>query len=527
MANTAHTTPTSVILVALAFLFVLVVGGAPGSQQATTAQDGTPRATIAPWLLGTLPATVGPVTLDFSTPTPDLGPIDIDTPTFTPSPSATVTPSLTPTGTPTPTVTNTPTITPTPTATDTPTPTDTPEPTRTPTVTPSPTQPLFTLTPVDRFGLPFNDERGAAALTAPEGWSCADFPCADDIDGWLGRIQVPDGYFVEHVGRLPGTPMQIVYGRDGRLYATVLEDGTRSGAVYALDPATGESVRYSGTLVSPIGLAFQPGTDVLYVSGRVTLEAGGGLWRVPPGGGEPQAIIDDLPCCFQTIDNQPNGLIFGQDGHLYLGIGSQSDQAEPPPGRGQQYLEPDELEAAVLRIQPHTGDVEVYARGLRNPYDLALTSEGRLYATDQGLFAGPGDRLVFVREGAHFGWPYYRPLGCDNCPRSPGIVIDEPVYRFPDYSIPRGVVAYTAKQYPGNLFDDLFVVLWNGIADGQRVVRIEPETIPLDPEALAEWRPEPFVTGLVRPVDVAIDPGGSLVVADYIYGHVWRVVYRG
>ena len=60
-----------------------------------------------------------------------------------------------------------------------------------------------------------------------QGWSCEDFPCEDDLDGWLNRIRVPTGYTLEHVGKLPGQPMQITYGADGRLYATVLENGSR------------------------------------------------------------------------------------------------------------------------------------------------------------------------------------------------------------------------------------------------------------------------------------------------------------
>jgi hypothetical protein len=35
------------------------------------------------------------------------------------------------------------------------------------------------------------------------------------------------------------------------------------------------------------------------------------------------------------------------------------------------------------------------------------------------------------------------------------------------------------------------------------------------------------VTGLIRPVDVTLDPEGALVVADFIYGHIWRVRYTG
>ena len=74
-------------------------------------------------------------------------------------------------------------------------------------------------------------------------------------------------------GSSPVSRCKSPMGRDGRLYATVLENGTRSGAVYAMD-ADGTATRYSGDFVSPLGLAFQPGTDVLYVSARMTLEQG-------------------------------------------------------------------------------------------------------------------------------------------------------------------------------------------------------------------------------------------------------------
>ena len=50
----------------------------------------------------------------------------------------------------------------------------------------------------------------------------------------------------------------------------------------------------------------------------------------------------------------------------------------------------------------------------------------------------------------------------------------------------------------------------------------------IDPHEIGEaFTPEPFVTGLIRPVDIAVAPDGALLVADYIYGHVWRAVYEG
>jgi glucose/arabinose dehydrogenase len=428
----------------------------------------------------------------------------------------------TPTRTPTPTASATPSLTPTATLTVTPSPTLSP----TPTTPPSPTAPLLTLTPASAAGAPNARPIGEAGLAATQGWSCGDFPCADDIDAFLERIQVPGGFGVRHFGRFPGQPLQIAFGRDGRLYATVLENGTRSGAVYALN-ADGSAERYTGDFVSPLGLAFQPGTDVLYVSARLTETAGGALYRIPPGSA-PEIVREDLPCCFQVMGSQPNGMVFGPDGYLYLGVGALTDHAEPPDPRTAQFAELNPLEASVLRIQPHTGESEVYARGLRNPYDVAFDSAGSLYATDQGLVTGEGDRLLAVQPGGHYGWPYWRARGCAACPFAPpNLALLPDLLPFSLYALPRGLIAYTGTQYPANLFDSLFVVLWNGIEGGQRVVRIDPRTLPDDAEALAAYVPQPFVTGLIRPTDIALAPDGSLVVADSVYGHVWQVEYLG
>jgi hypothetical protein len=433
------------------------------------------------------------------------------------APVYTLTPSLTPTDTrtPTPTLTFTPTHTLTATFTYTPTVTFTPE----------PTQPLWTLTAPVSDGAPVAGTPEAALFTTPEGWSCEEFPCEEDIQGFLARIQVPQGYSLEHVGRFPGQPLQIAYGADGRLYATVLENGTLTGGVYVLN-RDGSTERYSqDTFFSPVGLAFQPGTDALYVSARTTATAGGSLWRVLPDGSA-EIVLDDLPCCFDVVGNQPNGMVFGPDGYLYLGVGSLSDHAEPSNPQREKYATPQPYEASILRIQPHTGEIETFVEGIRNPYDLAFDSTGQFYATDNGILEGLGDRILKIDEGKHYGFPYWRSRGCFECPLTNFSLDIQPDFvPLPDYTLPRGITVYTGTQFPGSVFNDVFVALWNGTPNGQRIIRIDPETVPTNPEDLAAYTPQPFMTGLIRPTDVIVAPDGSLVVADFVYGHVWKVWY--
>ncbi|MDZ4671299.1 MAG: PQQ-dependent sugar dehydrogenase, partial [Phototrophicales bacterium] len=445
--------------------------------------------------------------------------------TATHTASPTYTPTSTATSSATPTETATPTTTVTPSATFTPSPTFTatytPSPTIPPTITPTP--PLVTLTPAQPAnGTPYINQ--PAPFSPTEGWSCVDFPCEDDIDGFLDRIRVPDGYAVSHVGQFVGQPMQITYGRDGRLYATVLLNGGREGAVYVME-ADGTSRQYGASLYSPVGLAFAPNSDILYVSARLSPLTGGGVWRINPDE-TTELVINDLPCCFSVIDNQPNGMTFGLDGYLYLGVGSLTDRAEPrnPQTERNSALVP--YEASILRINPHTGEKSVYAEGIRNPYDLTFDSFGQLYATDNGMLDGAGDRLLWVLSGGNYGFPYWRERGCADCPvRTGSITILPDMLTLPNYTLPRGMVAYTGDQFPVNMFNSLFVAFWNGTPNSQRIVRINPLTVPLSPEELALYTPEPFVTGLIRPVDVIIAPDGSLVIADFIYGHIWRVSF--
>ena len=58
--------------------------------------------------------------------------------------------------------------------------------------------------------------------SAPIGWSCGEFPCSYDMDGFQERYRVPAGYALEYVGRFPGLVQQLAYGLAGRLHATVL-----------------------------------------------------------------------------------------------------------------------------------------------------------------------------------------------------------------------------------------------------------------------------------------------------------------
>lgn len=413
-------------------------------------------------------------------------------PTATPFPSRTAAP---------PTTTPLPTNTPEPDATDTPIPTATPSPTATPTAGPH-----------------------APSVAQPDyaESSCSDrFPCNDDIAAWEARIQVPDGFTVSYVAQFPNNapdadwpslqPTSMTFGPDGKLYIAF-----REGQIYTID-ANGHQELFFEGLIVPTGIAFQPGTDKLYVASRVR------DWNVDGEGqiliienGQAVQIIGGLPCCYLGM-HAPNGVAFGPDGYGYVGVGGRADHGEILDGTNTQNdLLP--FEASILRFSPDGTDVTVYARGLRNPYDIAWGGDGMLYATDNGRDESePGDyvpeELNRVLPGAEYGYPYYECSKCFGIPT--GIEIVPPMIEFEPHSVPTGITAYLADQFPG-YYNSLFLTLWTALPFAEQVVRVT-----MDGESST------FATGFAAPIEVITSPDGSLYVADFATGIIFQISYVG
>ncbi|WP_245430968.1 PQQ-dependent sugar dehydrogenase [Rhodoplanes roseus] len=227
------------------------------------------------------------------------------------------------------------------------------------------------------------------------------------------------------------------------------------------------------------------------------------------------------------------GLVASPDGRmLYVSVGSNSNVAENG-------MEHETNRAAVLEIDPATGQSRVFASGLRNPVGLAFEpSTGQLFAVvnerdEIGSDLVP-DYLTAVREGAFYGWPYsYWGQHVDTRvePPRPDLVAKAVV---PDYALgnhvaPLGLAFATGTALPEQFRSGAFVGLhgsWNRKPpSGYKVAFVpfqdgKPTGMPVD-----------VLTGFVaengdangRPVGVAFDRTGALLVADDVGNAVWRV----
>jgi glucose/arabinose dehydrogenase len=227
------------------------------------------------------------------------------------------------------------------------------------------------------------------------------------------------------------------------------------------------------------------------------------------------------------------GLVANRDGsRLYASIGSNSNA-------GENGLDKEEGRAAILEIDPATGSAPVYASGLRNPVGMAFEPETQaLWAVvnerdELGSDLVP-DYLTRVREGAFYGWPwsyYGQHVDTRVKPENPDMVAKAIV---PDYALGNHVAALGLTFASGDLLPEpyrngAFIGehgSWNrNPRSGYKVVFVRFK------DGMPDGKPLDVLTGFVspqgeafgRPVGVAIDKRGALLVADDVGNTVWRV----
>lgn len=152
----------------------------------------------------------------------------------------------------------------------------------------------------------------------------------------------------------------------------------------------------------------QVGSDPIEGERRILEESAGRILAFPVEDGqvgEPSVLVDGLS--FVNADHGLNDLDLGPDGMLYLSVGNLDrlawqDVDEPPAGELVERL------GTILRIDPTSGDVQVYARGLRNVFGLTFDDDGRLWGVDND---GPGrgpwrfEELLQIQEDLDYGFP--------------------------------------------------------------------------------------------------------------------------
>ena len=226
-------------------------------------------------------------------------------------------------------------------------------------------------------------------------------------------------------------------------------------------------------------------------------------------------------------------LIASVDGSkLYVTVGSNSNVAENG-------MAAEQGRAAIWEVDRLTGAHRVFASGLRNPNGLGWQPDtGALWTVvnerdELGNDLVP-DYLTSVKDGGFYGWPYsYYGQHVDSRvqPPRPDLVAKAiaPDYALGSHVAPLGLAFATGPALSPLLGHGAFVGehgSWNRKPrSGYKVVFVpfangQPDGLPVD--VLTGFvSPEGKAWG--RPVGVAVDPRGALLVADDVGNTVWRV----
>jgi glucose/arabinose dehydrogenase len=226
-------------------------------------------------------------------------------------------------------------------------------------------------------------------------------------------------------------------------------------------------------------------------------------------------------------------LIASPDGtRLFAGVGSNSNVAEYG-------MEEEQGRAAVWVIDLQTGASRIYASGLRNPVGMAWQPDTQVLwvAVNERDELGSDlvpDYMTSIRDGGFYGWPYsYFGANIDKRvkPPRPDLVAKAlvPDYALGAHTASLGLAWSGATTLPAQFRSGMFVGQhgsWNRKPrSGYRVI-----FVPFS-GGRPSGQPIEVLTGFVkdngdamgRPVGVAIDARGALLVADDVGNTVWRV----
>lgn len=414
-------------------------------------------------------------------------------------------------------------------------------------------------------------------------------------------VAVHPGYGIRLVAHGLTYPTGIAFDERGQAY--VVESGYSYGEDHGearllqLDP-TGKHRVIATSKTGPWnGVAYHQGSFFVAEGGAVAND--GKILRISPQG-QITVLVQGLP---SGGDHHTNGPAIGPDGQVYFGQGTVTNSGFVGPDsadfgwlkrhpklhdipckdvkltgqtiESKNVLAPDQPDVktspyspfgttveqngvvpgrvpcsgAIMKVSPNGGPPELVAWGLRNPFGLAFSPEGRLFVTENGfdvrgsrpVWGGP-DVLWKIDPGGWYGWPDY----------SGGESIVKPRYKYPGKPQPQPVLAEFPQKPPkpvtwfgahssSNGLDfsrnpafgfvgDAFVAQFGDMTPptgkvltpvGYRIVRVNPTDGVIEDFATNKGSrngPASLLQhgGLERPVAVRFDPQGTaLYVVDF------------
>ena len=397
--------------------------------------------------------------------------------------------------------------------------------------------------PVDKHLLP------TVQVAPAKGWAAGAKPVAAAgvaVDAFATHLNhprwlyvLPDGDVLVAETNAPPKP-EDAKGVKGKVMKAVQKKAgagaPTANRIVLLRDADGDGVAETRTvfidaLDSPFGMALV-GNDLYVADTDAVLK-----FAYRPGEtsiAAPGVKVTDLPA--GPINHHwTKNIIASPDGSkLYATTGSNSNA-------GDNGIAAEEGRACIWEIDLATGQKRPFATGMRNPNGMAWQGDVLWTVANERDELGndlPSDYLTSVKAGAFYGfpWSYWGQHVDDRVkPPRPDLVAKAiaPDYALGAHVAALGLVAASRTALPAPFADGVFVGehgSWNRKPPvGYKVVFVPfaggaPSGLPVD-----------VLTGFVddkgeahgRPVGVAIDAKGALLVADDVGNTIWRATGAG
>jgi glucose/arabinose dehydrogenase len=403
-----------------------------------------------------------------------------------------------------------------------------------------------TLSGQDAFGDWTTDAPGVRRLiTVADMPAPHSTPSSDNGPNLVARPEnawprVPDGFEVTLLAEGLNNPRKIVTAPNGDLF--VAESQTGRVRVIRLDEngQTAETEVFADGFQLPFGIAFYPPgpePEFVYVANT------GSVVRLPyrdgdlKARGEPEVVVAELSGGgrLRGGGHWTRDIEFTPDGSkMFVSVGSRSNNDDNAEEKNR---------ACILEYNPDGTGYRIYASGIRNAVGLAIEPETGVLWASVNERDGLGDDLPFeyithIDEGGFYGWPWYYigdhldPAHRDRHPgRGDTVIVPDVLVQAHSASL--CMTFYTGDQFPERYSGWAFAAehgSWNrSRRTGYKVIGVPM----VDGKATGEY--EDFMTGFVtengdvwgRPVGVAVDASGALIVTDDGGNCIWRVHYSG
>lgn len=376
---------------------------------------------------------------------------------------------------------------------------------------------------------------------APKGLDVTRF--ADGLDHPRTLLALPNG---DVLVAETNAPLESLPGGVAGFFVKLFKDRIGAGEpspnrIVLLRDADGDGkaeksfVFRKDSLSSPSGMAYADGK--LYIANHNAVLA----FAFEPGTtrleGKPEKLMDLPPAGNHWMRN----LLLSPDGKkLYVAVGSSSNIAENG-------MAAEQGRAAIWEIDLEDGSHRQFAGGMRNPNGMAWNpSTGELWvAVQERDMLGPDlvpDYLTNVPVGAHYGWPwiYWKDVYDDRVdnpmPVYMGEYVRKPEYALGAHTSALGLLFSTGGNLMGKGFENGAFIARHGSWNRKPPSGYDVIFVPFDDHGNPHGKALPVLTGFLekgggkahgRPVWLAWDKAGALLVSDDTSGIIWRVLAPG